>query len=113
MSGKKFPHRGEVYWVNLNPTVGSETQKKRPCLVVSSDLINEVSPVVIIAPITSNVKKCYSCEVKSQIGKKIGKIMLHQCRSIDKSRLEDRLIHLDFDIMSRVDEAIKIAFGLS
>ena len=113
MSGKKLHRRGEIYWASLDPTVGSEVKKRRPCLVVSNDIINEMSEVIIVAPITSNVKKIYSCEVKSHIGKKLGKIMLQQCRAVDKSRLEEKLEHLDFDVMSRVDEAIKVAFGLS
>jgi len=111
-SGKKL-HRGDVYWANLDPTVGFETKKKRPCLIVSNDIINEMSNVIIVAPITSTIKRVYSCEVKSQIGKKLGKIMLQQCRSIDKSRLEAKLDHLDFEVMKLVDEAIKVAFGLS
>jgi mRNA interferase MazF len=113
MSGKKLPRRGEVYWVSLDPTVGAETKKKRPCLIVSNDIINEMSDVIIVAPITSQVKKVYSCEVKSPIAKKLGKIMLHQCRAIDKSRVEEKLDYLDFDVMKLVDEAIKVAFGLS
>ncbi len=112
MSGKKL-HRGDVYWVNLDPTVGSETKKRRPCLIVSNDIINEMSDVVIVAPITSKVKKVYSCEVKSHIGKKLGKVMLHQCRSIDKSRVETKFDRLDFDVMKLVDDAIRVAFGLS
>jgi mRNA interferase MazF len=78
MSGKNFPRRGEVYWVRLGPSVGSEIKKMRPCLVVSNDIINEMSDVIIVAPASSRVKKVYSCEVKTHIGKKTGKIMLHQ-----------------------------------
>lgn len=112
MSGKKLC-RGEIYWVNLDPTVGVETKKKRPCLIISNDILNEMSDVVIVAPITSQIRKIYSCEVKSLIAKKIGKVILHQCRAIDKSRIEEKLDHLDFDVMKLVDEAIKVTFGLS
>jgi mRNA interferase MazF len=109
----KLPRRGEVYWVNLDPTVGSEINKKRPCLIVSNDLINEVSNIITVAPITSKLKKIYPCEVKGVFGKKAGKILLQQCRAIDKSRLGGKFDDLDFDVMSRVDEAIRITFGLS
>jgi mRNA interferase MazF len=112
-SGKKFHRRGEVYWVKLDPTVGLEINKKGPCLIVSNDLIKEVSNIVIVAPITSKLKKIYPCEVKDSFGKKHGKILLQQWKAIDKSRLEGKLDHLDFDVMSRVDEAIKVTFGLS
>ena len=112
MSGKKaLPRRcllGELRshcWV----------RDKENALVVDwfNDIINEMSDVIIVAPITSTVKKVYSSEVKSRIGKKLGKIMLHQCRSIDKSRIETKLDHLDFDVMNLVDDAIRVAFGLS
>lgn len=114
MSGKKHRfYRGEVYWVKLNPTIGSEVQKRRPCLIVSNDIINEVSDVITVAPITSQIKRVYSCEVKSRIANKIGKIMLHQCRAVDKARLQGKLDHLDLDVMNQVDDALKVAFGLS
>jgi mRNA interferase MazF len=51
-----FPRRGEIYWVNLEPTIGSETQKTRPGLIISNDIGNEMSNMVIIAPITSKIK---------------------------------------------------------
>ena len=112
-SGKKFYRRGEVYWVNLDPTVGSETRKKRPCLIVSNDIMNEMTDMVVVAPITSQVKRVYVSEVKTTVAKKTGKVMLHQCRAVDKSRLKEKLDHLDFDVMHLVDEAIKEVFGLS
>ena len=58
----RFPKRGEVYWVKLDPTVGSETKKTRPGVVVSNDSGNEYSSRVILAPITSQSKKVYPFE---------------------------------------------------
>ena len=112
MTGK-FPRRGEVFWVSLDPYVGSETKKTRPCLVVSNDKGNENSGTVIVAPITSKVKKIYSFEVGVCVAGKAGKIMLNQCRVIDKSRMGKRECSLDGDVMERVDEALKIVFALS
>ncbi len=112
-SSGKMIRRGEVYWVALDPTIGAETKKKRPCLIISNDIINEMSDVIIVAPITSKIKRIYPCEVKTHVDKKPCKIMLHQCKSIDKLRLAGKLDHLDFDVMSHVDEAIKVTFGLS
>ena len=114
MSGKKaFPRRGEIYWVNLEPAVGGETRKKRPGLIVSNDIGNEKSSVAIVAPITSKASRVYPFEVAVDVAGKYAKIMLHQCRAVDKFRLETKLDHLDFDIMRLVDEAIRIAFGLN
>lgn len=115
MNGKNndFPKRGEIYWVNLDPTIGSETKKTRPALIISNDSGNENSAVVIIAPITSKVKKIYSFEVKVEINGKPGKIMLNQCRTIDKSRLSGKMDSIEDDVMKLVDDAIKIVFGLS
>ena len=112
MTGK-FPRRGEVFWVSLDPSVGSETKKTRPCLVVSNDKGNEVSDMVIVAPITSKVKKIYSFEVGVSIAGKAGKIMLNQCCVIDKSRIGKKESLLNSDTMGQVDEALKIVFALS
>ena len=61
--GKNYPKKGEIYWVALDPSIGFETQKKRPSLIVSSNKFNEYSKVVTIAPITSEVKNIYPFEV--------------------------------------------------
>lgn len=110
---KNFPKRGEVYWVNLDPTVGSEVNKKRPALVVSNDIGNEMAHIIMIAPITSKVKEVYPFEVETLIQKKLGKIMLNQCRAIDKSRLLNKIDVVDQETMKLVEAALKIVFGLS
>ncbi len=110
---KKFPRRGEIYWVNLDPTIGSETKKTRPGLIVSNDLGNEESDVVIIAPITSKIKNVYPFEVELSIDSRPGKVMLNQCRAVDQSRLKQKLGEVDSETMKEVDEAIKIAFSIS
>ena len=109
----KFPKRGEIYWVNLDPTVGSEINKTRPALVVSNDNGNEYGQRIIVAPITSSVKKVYPFEVKLKIGEKEGKILLDQLRSIDKQRLSKKLYFLDYEMMQLVNKALKIALDLA
>ncbi len=79
MSGKKHPKRGEIYWVEFDPSVGKETQKTRLGLIVSNDIGNEVSDLVMIAPITSKIDRLYPVEVKITLSGKEGKIMLNQC----------------------------------
>ena len=114
MSGKKkFPRRGEIYWVNLDPSVGAETKKRRPGLIVSNDIGNEVSNIVMIAPITSKIANIYPFDVKSVVDGKPAKIMLNQCRSIDKTRLDTKIHSVDGETMRAVEEAIKIVFGLN
>ena len=82
--------RGEVYWVNLDPTVGAEIKKTRPCLVVSPDDMNAVLPRVIIAPITSKGHPL-GCRPEVLIGGKTGRVLLDQIRCVDKTRLTGKL----------------------
>lgn len=84
---KRYPMRGDIYWVNLDPTIGSEINKTRPVIIVSNNTGNAVSQRVIVAPITSNLTKLFPFEVAVQIGQKKGKILLDQIRTIDKIRL--------------------------
>ena len=109
MSGKNkdFPKRGEIYWVNLDPTGGSETKKTRPALIVSNDIGNENAHVVIAAPITSKVKNIYPFEVEVTVNGKPGKIMLNQCRAIDKSRLTQKIDSIDQETMRAVEDPLK------
>ena len=110
---KKFPKRGEIYWGNLEPTIGAETKKLRPCLVLSNNIGNEISGVVIIAPITSNIKNIYPFEVAISIDKKKAKAMINQCRAVDKSRLGDLLGKVDIETMKCIDKAIKLVFSIT
>lgn len=113
-SGKKFPKRGEIYWTNLDPTIGGETKKRRPGLIVSNDLGNESSSVVMVAPISSKIKdKIYPFEVQFILNGMPSKIMLNQCRALDKSRLEQRMDIIDQLTMDAVEDAIRVVFGLN
>jgi len=109
----EFPKRGDVFWVDLDPTIGSEINKKRPCVVVSNDVGNENSYRVIVAPVTSSVKHIYPFEVRVEIQGKPGKVLLDQIRSIDKMRLTKKIVSLDRDILRLLDKALKIALGLN
>ena len=78
--------RGEVYWVNLDPTVGTEIKKTRPCLIVSPDDLNAILPRVMIAPLTSKGQKL-GCRPEVNFNGKNARILLDQLRTIDKQRL--------------------------
>lgn len=79
--------RGEIYWVELDPTVGSEIKKTRPCLIISPNDMNAALPRVIIAPITSKGQPL-GCRSEVMIDGKKGLILLDQIRTVDKIRLK-------------------------
>jgi len=112
MSGNDFPKRGEIYWTELEPVRGREIQKTRPALIVSNDIGNEMSQVVMVAPITSKTTRVYPFEVRITLNDKQGKIVLNQCRAVDKSRLLNKMGSADNQTMQEVVTAIKIVFGI-
>lgn len=110
--------RGDVFYVNLDPTKGSEQAGIRPVLVIQNDVGNEYAPTVIIAPFTTKAfAKRYPTNVNIPKGvavlKEDSTVLLSQIRTIDKSRLERRTGHLPPSLMEEVDEAIKVSLGLS
>ena len=112
-------HRGEIYWVNLDPTVGTEIKKTRPCLVVSNDTANRYSSVITIIPITSSLTRVYPFEVALTVGsgglKKDGVLKVNQIKTIDKARISGKPlgVTLDQDLLDQVAEAIKIHLDIS
>ncbi len=86
--------RGEVYWVNLDPVVGSEIQKTRPALVVSPDDLNQALPRVIIAPLTS-AGRPMGCRPEVIFQGKSARILLDQLRCVDKFRLDKKMGKID------------------
>ena len=109
--------RGDIYFADLSPVVGSEQGGMRPVLIVQNDVGNKYSPTVIAAAITSRLGKTrlpthidvYADKVGLQ---KDSVILLEQIRTIDKKRLGEKMGHLDDEMMSAVDEAISVSFGL-
>jgi mRNA interferase MazF len=86
--------RGEVYWVSLDPTIGTEIRKTRPGLVVSPDDLNAVLPRVIIAPLTSK-GQALGCRPEVVFDDKCARILLDQLRCVDKKRLAGKLGEID------------------
>lgn len=82
--------RGEVYWVNLDPTIGTEIKKTRPALIVSPDDMNAALPRVIIAPLTSKSQPL-GCRPQVKFAGKSARILLDQLRSVDKRRLAGKM----------------------
>jgi len=106
-----YPKSGDVYWIELDPTVGSETKKRRPCLILSNDVYNKYSPRVIAAPITSQLKSLYPCELIVDVSGRPGKVMLDQIRSFDKLRLKGKLWTLEDLVMEQVGVVFKNLFN--
>jgi len=107
--------RGDVWLVNLDPTIGHEIKKSRPAVIIQNDFGNKYSPITIIAPITSQkIEKIYPFEVllTNKFLDKDSKALLNQIRAIDRIRLIKRLGKLDADALKKIDEAIKISLGL-
>lgn len=110
--------RGDIFYADLSPVIGSEQGGTRPVLVVQNDVGNKFSPTVIIAAITSQINKAKlptHIEIKAHdVGLlKDSVILLEQVRTIDKKRLREKIGRLDDEQLSAVDEALGISFGIS
>ena len=106
------PARGEIYWVELDPTVGTEIKKTRPCLILSIDAYNKKMPRVIIIPITSQIQNVHPFQILITIDGKKGKVMADQVRCVDKGRLKGKLGILCPVKMGEVANSIKLCMGI-
>ena len=110
--------RGDIYYADLSPVVGSEQGGVRPVLIIQNDIGNRHSPTVICAAITSKMNKAkLPTHVEIDAGKydmiKDSVILLEQLRTIDKKRLKDRVCHLDAEILGRVDRALAVSLDMN
>ncbi|MDM5450853.1 type II toxin-antitoxin system PemK/MazF family toxin [Peribacillus simplex] len=109
--------RGDVYFADLSPVVGSEQGGTRPVLILQNDIGNRFSPTVIVAAITAQIQKAKLPTHVEINAKKYGferdsVILLEQIRTIDKQRLTDKITHLDEPMMQKVNEGLQISLGL-
>ncbi len=110
--------RGDIYYADLSPVIGSEQGGLRPVLIVQNDVGNKYSPTVIAAAITSKMSKTKLPTHIDVVGENAGLakdsiILLEQIRTIDKKRLKEKMGHLDDETMTIVNTAIQVSFGLS
>ena len=110
--------RGEIYYADLSPVVGSEQGGMRPVLIVQNDVGNRYSPTVIAAAITSQLGKArlpthIELEAQSFGLSKHSVVLLEQIRTLDKKRLREKMGRLDEGIMHKVDSAIAVSMGLN
>ena len=107
------PRRGDVYWVALDPALGTEIKKTRPAVVVSNDSANAFGLRVVVLPVTSNVSSLFPGETLVSVGGKPGRVLGDQIRSVDKKRLRGRLGSLTREELRAVDAALRITLDLA
>ncbi|MBS4959669.1 MAG: type II toxin-antitoxin system PemK/MazF family toxin [Clostridiales bacterium] len=110
--------RGDIFYADLSPVIGSEQGGIRPVLVVQNDMGNKHSPTVICAAITSQINKAklpthieLSCDRYALAKDSV--VLLEQIRTIDKKRLREKVSRLDRPMMSRIDDALLISLGIN
>ncbi|KGG80520.1 PemK family transcriptional regulator [Caloranaerobacter azorensis H53214] len=109
--------RGDIYYADLSPVIGSEQGGVRPVLVIQNDIGNKYSPTVIVAAITSQINKA-KLPTHIEISAtdyglpKDSVVLLEQIRTIDKKRLREKIGFFDDDMMEKVNECLKISLGL-
>ena len=109
--------RGDIFYADLSPVVGSEQGGIRPVLVVQNDVGNKYSPTIIVVAITSQINKAKLPTHLELPGDEYGLsknsvILAEQVRTIDKRRLKEKIGHLDDALMTKIDNALKISFGI-
>jgi len=109
--------RGEIFYANLNPVVGSEQGGLRPVLILQNDIGNTYSPTTIVGAITSKIKRAklpthIELPASQYHLEKDSVILLEQLRTIDKQRLKEQITTLDEEMMIKVDRALAISLGL-
>ena len=109
--------RGDIYYADLSPVVGSEQGGVRPVLIIQNDIGNKYSPTVIATAITSQINKAkmpthIEIDANEYGLSKDSVVLAEQIRTIDKQRLKEKIGHLDERLMNQVNEALEISFGL-
>ena len=109
--------RGDIFYADLSPVVGSEQGGMRPVLIIQNDVGNKYSPTVIAAAITSQINKArlpthIELAARSYGLSKDSVVLLEQIRTIDKRRLKEKMGRVDTGLMNRIDSALAVSFGI-
>ena len=110
--------RGDIYYADLSPVVGSEQGGDRPVLIIQNDVGNKYSPTVIATAITSQINKAkmpthIEIDANEYGLSKNSVVLAEQIRTIDKKRLKEKIGHLDDKLMYKVNQALEVSFGLN
>jgi mRNA interferase MazF len=110
-------HEGDIYWANMDPTIGVEIKKKRPVVIVSNEWINQFSQLVVVVPVTTSTKKVSPSHVLIPAGQgglhALSKALTEQIRAIDKARLFQRMGKLDREHMMKLHDAIRNTLNMT
>ena len=104
--------KGSVWWVDFDPTAGSEIQKTRPAVIVSNDIANRHLSRVVVVPLTGNTKTSYPGNALVTLNDKRSRAMADQIRAVDKLRLRDKLCQLSATDLAAVEDAIRLHLAL-
>jgi mRNA interferase MazF len=105
--------RGEVWWIDFNPSIAGEIQKTRPAVIVSNDFANEASNRVQVVPLTSNIEKCYPCEAYVLVNDKRSKALADQIMTVSKQRIKSKIGMILVSDMRLIEKAIKVQLCLN
>lgn len=105
-------NRGDVYWVNFAPSIGSEIRKKRPAVIISNNLNNLYMSRVQVMPITSNINQIYPSEALVLIQNRQGKAVADQITTVDKSRIANFICTLNEVEIHSINKIIKLQLGI-
>ena len=109
---RRAPRRGEVYWVALDPSLGTEIRKTRPAVVISNDSCYRYGSRVVVLPVTSNVESLYPGEARIEVRGAPARVLGDQIRSVDKARLRSRIGTLTSRELLDVEHAVQITLDL-
>jgi mRNA interferase MazF len=104
--------RGEVWWVNFEPSIGGEIKKRRPAVIISNDAANKFLNRVQVVPLTSKVKRVYPSEALVALNEEPNKAMADQLTTVSKQRMINQAGVLSYDDLRNVEHAVKVQLGL-